>query len=380
MLNFIKKIFRPCINCVFVIVFALFANGTKSYAETTKIMHISFDDVRHILNNLIQNKDIYQSIFENPLLEKLKYYHEEYGAVFSLYCFVEFESDGWKIEPLPLPFAEEFVANADWLKLGYHTRNADTSTANYDVKYYNEFLTVIPEEVENREKCFDLIPRLHGFAGSLAFCKDLQNATPGLKGFLSADDTRNSYYLDKTQSTYINTHDVLYDQDNDLYFFSTEKRLESVGNIDTHLKLYLTSPIYADRADYMIIFTHENQVYSHSTGLNTTNGMLDKIETCLKWGKENQYQFDFPMNILDEVPLSPSGIDNHENENYVKIIERMIVSKEPGTFKIFNATGKLLLQEESVCTVDMSLFPGGFYVINFEGLNGVNVNEKIILF
>lgn len=344
--------------------------------QSQEVMHISFDDVHYILQNLTVNKDVYKSIFENPMLNKLKLYHDTYGAVFSLYCFDEFElaaGNTWKIETLPTAFAQEFVQNSSWLKLGFHSRGTATGSAEYNISYYNTFTTVMPE-IEGRENCFDLIPRLHGFAGSLDFCKSLKNANPGLIGFLSADDTRASYYLNSTQSSYINSNDSLHDLVNNIYFFRTELRLESVSNINTFLAQYLT-PAYSSQANVMVIFTHENQLYSHYSGLNTTNGILTKIDACIKWAVANNYRFDFPMNLVKK---STTAIYSPEIFDCITVKGKTISSSKIGSIKVFNTSGALVFQQKNILSINTNL-PSGIYALQFVGIDGSHTLKKIII-
>jgi hypothetical protein len=272
-----------------------------------KIMHLSFDDAYHFLIDLDAKKNSYKSIFENPLLGKLKSYHDKYGVVFSLYCFTYSPGLAWNIKPLPISFAEEFRDNSDWLKLGFHSRNSGYTAADWKVKYYSDFLSVIPE-IEGREKCFDLVPRLHTFGlnTTIAYCDSLRDANPGLMGFLSTDDTRNSYYLTTAQSYYINHNDSLYDTENNLYFFRSETRLEAVKSMVPFLAQFLT-PAFASRANIMPVFTHEYAVYNAKLGL-LDKGLFEKIDTCITWAIQNNYKFDFPMNIIKKYnPTGTSG-------------------------------------------------------------------------
>lgn len=362
-----KIIFIPIILCFFII---------NTNGQSQRVMHISFDDVHYVLQNLTVNKDTYKSIFENPMLKQLKAYHDSYGAVFSLYCFDEFElavGNIWKIETLPTAFAQEFVQNSSWLKLGFHSRGIATGSAEYNINYYNTFTTVMPD-IEGRQNCFDLIPRLHGFAGSLDFCKSLKEANPGLIGFLSADDTRASYYLNSTQSSYINSNDSLHDLTNDLYFFRTETRLEYVSNINTFLAQYLT-PTYANQANIMVIFTHENQLYSHYNGLNTTNGILAKIDACIKWAVANNYKFDFPMNLVKK---STTDVSSIKTSDFITIKGKTISSSETGLAKIFNMSGIPVFQQILKSSFDLNL-PYGIYVLQFISNDGTTIFKKIVL-
>ena len=60
-------------------------------AHESKLMHISFDDVYECLYDITVNE--YNSAFENTMLADLKKLHEEYGAVFTLNCFIKGGAD-----------------------------------------------------------------------------------------------------------------------------------------------------------------------------------------------------------------------------------------------------------------------------------------------
>ena len=48
--------------------------------------HCSVDDTLWIFKDLTEHKE-YVSIFENPILNKIKELHLKFGAVFTCYCF-----------------------------------------------------------------------------------------------------------------------------------------------------------------------------------------------------------------------------------------------------------------------------------------------------
>jgi hypothetical protein len=75
---------------LFLFIFSLNAQNPPQ-----KIMHFSFDDSYNFLIDLKAKKNTYKSIFENPLLGKLKSYHDTYGAVFILYCFTYSPGAAW---------------------------------------------------------------------------------------------------------------------------------------------------------------------------------------------------------------------------------------------------------------------------------------------
>lgn len=368
-----NRLLLPALLCVFTL---------EAAEPSSKIMHLSFDDGFYFLMDLKKKENTYKSIFENPFLGKLKSLHDEYGAVFSIYCFTYSPGSAWNIGPVSTAFADEFVANSDWLKLGFHSRNSKYEASDWQVEYYDDFLTVIPD-VEGRSKCFDLIPRLHTFGlnTTLAYCDSLKNHEDiGLRGFLTTDDSRVSYYLTSEQAKYINSNDSLYDAENDLYFFKTETRLESVKDIDAFLADFLT-PAFVNKANVMPIFTHEHAVCNLNSSLRTDNDVFEKMETCIKWAIQNNYKFDYPMNVIKQ-SSNPTVIESQqmkEDDDFLIVNGKSICSVgQIGTFKIYNVSGAMLFMEENASNVIVNLAPG-FYVLKFEGREGKSISKRIII-
>ena len=274
-------------------------SAINSRLASQKFMHMSFDDVIFLLRDLTLNQSVYQSVFENPFLAALKTINEEYGMVFSMYCFLEDINTSWVIEDTPDKFAAELTASAAWLKWGFHTKNSSTnygeSTAWYARTDYNRFIANAVRFTGSIE-CIDRAPRLQNFRGNLESCQAIRDAGAGVVALLTADDSRASYYLDTEQYTYINTHERVNDVTNFIHFFKTEKRLEQVPDIDEWLAQFLTVP-YVNMATDMVLFTHEVHIYPNVLGAVLTD-MVDKIAICAQWALVNGYSFDFPMNRI----------------------------------------------------------------------------------
>lgn len=91
----------------------------------TRIMHISFDDVYECLYDITVNE--YNSAFENPMLADLKKLHEEYGAVFTLNCFIKSsKQNNYDIAKLPSRYKDELSSCADWLRFAFHAQDDNT--------------------------------------------------------------------------------------------------------------------------------------------------------------------------------------------------------------------------------------------------------------
>jgi hypothetical protein len=367
---------KKSIVWLYLFVFTFSLNAQNS---TQKIMHLSFDDSYYFMMDLTKKTTNYNSIFENPFLRKLKSFHDTYGAVFSLYCYTYSPGANWNISPLKTTYAQEFIDNSDWLKLGFHNRNSKYATEDWQIRYYEDFLSVIPE-MEGRSKCFDVVPRLHTFGlnTTSAFLDSLKNhADIGLKGFLFADDGRVSYCLTKDQSDYLKKNDSLYDAANDLYYFTSETRLESVKDSVAFLAQFLT-PAYASRANILPIFTHEHMLSNLNGTLRPDKDYLfGRMEACIKWAIANNYKFDYPMNLIPNKTLSGSK-SLSADADIITVKGNTISTKTTGNFQVFNASGVLLYRKENVSSINAKL-SRGIYIVDFKGNDGIHAKEKIVI-
>lgn len=281
-----------------IIVLVTFSNLLYSQPDQAKIMHISFDDAIGIFQNITDSADVYTSIFDNPFLSELKRLHDSCEAKFSMYCFIK--AGDWKLENTTTKFADEFTENSNWLKFSLHQglttenfANADRETAIADYTY---FLTNMKNIVGNDSASIDLTPRLHNFAGNEASCLAFKDF--GVKGFLGADDNRDSYYLTGNKTKALVAGDKHYDCKNNLYIFKSETRLEKISDINGFLENFKKASM-KEQAKNLIIFTHEYVCYDYST--NTIDSLtLKKLEACCEFAKENNYRIDYPQFFLND--------------------------------------------------------------------------------
>ncbi len=100
--------------------------------QATERYGISVDDNILCFYDLTVNQDQYQSIFDNPYLAIYKKAHDLYGAKVLLNVFYEFDRAAaacfsgdrpdFNLSMMTDRFKAEWEANADWLKLSFHSR------------------------------------------------------------------------------------------------------------------------------------------------------------------------------------------------------------------------------------------------------------------
>jgi hypothetical protein len=266
-------------------------------------LHLSFDDVSSCIQNLAKNN--YESAFDEPFLALLYSLNQEYGARFSLYCFT---SDLVKV---PNSYADELFAAREWLKFGLHADNTSSSFKDYSYEgakaSWNEFVKQITR-ITGSYLSVDRMPRLHTFAGCEAALLGMRDANYGALGFISADDSRLSYYFTDENMEYLYTHNHITDFKNGLTFVATDIRIDwfykgftSANNYraPTKSSLYdelyerFSNPDYANTSEAMIIFVHEWQIYN-GTSLNEERAGF--VSEACEFARDFELRFSYPQN------------------------------------------------------------------------------------
>ncbi len=256
--------------------------------NASKYVHISLDDCV-FWSDLIDNQNTYTSCFDNQKLAKLKEYHEEYGCVFTLNCFI---TDGAKsISNVPSKFAVEFAECKDWLKFAFHgTTDTETyETDNVDAirTQYNTFVSAI-YKMTGTYDCIDRVTRLSSYTGSLNNIIALRDCECGIVGLLTSDSDGTSYYLDKEKRTYINSHCKYYDADNMMTFIRTHQRLQQIIN-----PTRMESIEYANYRPMVELFWHENNNWLDPYWItNFTKPWLEYL-------KEKGYVYAFSQDLIN---------------------------------------------------------------------------------
>lgn len=243
-----------------------------------KIAQISFDDVYLCLKDLKDNEGDYISIFQQPFFKELKYLHDTYDAVFSLYVFES--AEGFDIATIPIKYKLEFHKNASWLKFGYHAMSP-----KFDKKRCSECFMQSIDKVNNSIKSWagkeslTSCLRLHYYYADSIMIHNLRERN--IYRLLGADDEgRISYDLSAVQSDslYKLRH---YTRDSILYF-KTDVRVERMRPFPLEL-------LDIQNQDTIILFTHE---WAIMKGIRKSFNKM-KLRKSIEWLNENNYKFSF---------------------------------------------------------------------------------------
>lgn len=284
-------------------------SDTQSGAEQTPVrkskaeyMHISFDDTQTCFRNLAVNG--YESVWEEPFFAWLFQLRERYGARFSLYTYTSV------LQGVGEKYAKEFQEASEWLKMGFHadTSGHNLSEISYQTgkAYWNAFVAQVARVTGGVDN-LDRLPRLEFFSGSKDALLGMRDGDCGAVGFLSADDSRNSYYFTEQETEYLYTRDCFTDGENGLVFFATDIRGDWFsGNFSTQnayrkpLKATVRDElVYRERTGAfdeawksVIFFTHEWQVYDGQS-VNVKGAWA---EQACDYAREFEIPFDYPQN------------------------------------------------------------------------------------
>ncbi len=243
--------------------------------DVTKKAHISIDDCMPAFQELTRHEEKYDSIFEVDFLKGLKFLHDKYDVVFSLY-FWEYKS-GYSILQITDRYQKQFQECKDWLKFGFHGSakfdylNSDCGgrTEKEFMDAYTNTMAAIEQKFSSEAKT-NLI-RLHRYVASpeeMSFLKK-QN----VKGILAAHDNRVSYDLSEQDLIILNkSGKILKDE---MLYLKTDFCLDEMQEEIFH------ELEQRKEQEYIVLFIHE-KVFCKKIAL---------LEGILKWCKDNHYIF-----------------------------------------------------------------------------------------
>lgn len=247
-----------------------------NYKKAIKVVNFSIDDATSIFQDITVNQ--YESIFNNPILGKLKSLHDDYDITVTLYVYGQLSE--FSIWDMSVDYKHEFRDNADWLKIGFHSPTEDNPVGLYSEKEYEYEYARVKRAIWRfaGEDSVAHVLRLHYWSATDEMVNYLK--AQGIIGLLCKDSKATSYNLTEEQSLKMfNSRDGLY-KVNDFTYYVTDIRLENTENIIEYLQ-------EKKRDRVIIIFTHawcfEEQ--------------YNKLKEAMIYLSENGYQFS----TLDEI-------------------------------------------------------------------------------
>lgn len=241
---------------------------------------LSSDDNIRFLKEL--NDKPYNSIFDHPYLAVYKKAHDLYGAKVHLNLFYAFEEESrekfsknheyFDLSMMTERYKEEFCANADWLKLAFHSRfgypskpykDADFDTVKEDcIAVYREIVRFAGKE------CVSDSTTIHWGEANLDGVRALRSlGFRSLTGYFKLNDRGEpfvSYYAPTELVEHIETRDFWKDTEEDIIFGRIDCVLntETLDYVNEFVKKTVDDP---HRGGFISIMIHEQYFYPDYT-------------------------------------------------------------------------------------------------------------------
>jgi hypothetical protein len=256
-----------------------------------RICHFALDDTIDIIEQITNDKPA--SIFDIPVLAKLKEWNKRYSAKFTLYLF--YAKEGFQICQMPAAYKKEWSENRNWLRLSFHGgfkkvpdspyMNASYEDAKIDFENVKkEILRFAGAEV------WDNFPRTHYCSGNYDSVRAWRDC--GIDGTYYID--KECYYHPEAQ---LDTFDMMYfnaeqreeawkkewffDDDLGIFLIQTNLMMWDINNVAPKLermKGNLLIEAFCD--DYNVL------------------DLIPQVEYALKWCENRGHRHVFPEEIF----------------------------------------------------------------------------------
>jgi hypothetical protein len=258
-----------------------------------KRYRFSTDDNCRFLAEITRDRP--DSIFDHPYMALWRDMHEKYGTRVHHNLF--FEHNGFDLTRMPDSYRDEWQANADWLRLTFHSRANEPRNPYIDASA-EQIVTdfdLVTREIERFAGPELLSPftTIHWGEATLEACRALRER--GIVGFVGYfifrdHDPAVCYYLDADMTRYMNAHDYWYDTREDIFFVKHDM---VVNNVEPQDVVPGLQPLAADpnQAELFELMIHEPQFYPGWTGYRPD--YRQRVETAIRWATENGYKSVF---------------------------------------------------------------------------------------
>ncbi len=261
---------------------------------------VSVDDAIWFLRDIHQQRARYRSIFENPYLAGLKNLHDTYGAKIHLNIF--YETEGFDLSQMTDQYREEWIANANWLRLSVHAwaEFPDNPYRNADYQTMAEHSGAIQREISRfaGPQLMDNTTTLHWGEVPVEVCRALRD-----KGYTTQVCDFNvdnnlapcSYYLTVPQRRHLQQRFLWKDYQEGITFVKSSVIVDTVkaAQLEPLLDNYLTEGRKPPYADFLV---HEQYFYKDYARYHPD--YMEKLEICVKWAVKHGYKPVFVSEAL----------------------------------------------------------------------------------
>jgi hypothetical protein len=256
---------------------------------------LSIDDNIWFLRDIQQNKDIYQSLFDNPYLGFLKSVNARFGTKIHLNLF--YQTDGFNLSDFTDQYKDEWKGNADWLRLSFHALGEFPDmpyiAAGYD--QVKKDCDLIMGEIKRfaGEEVMGSVTTIHWGEATVEGSRAMRDAGyEGQLGYFNVDDNLPavSYYLTVPQRRNIKKRFVWRDTAENITFvrasivIDTKKLADIAPHLDQHERNGYKPP-------FLDLLVHEQYFYPFYEAYQPD--YRDRILAAVQWADDNGYTPSF---------------------------------------------------------------------------------------
>ncbi|MBR2925998.1 MAG: hypothetical protein IKC31_00250 [Clostridia bacterium] len=277
-----------------------FRNGYRTY-------RVGVDDVIFSLRNIWEHQKEYGSVFDDPFFALFLELHQTFGTHVHMHLYYETVDRSFNLSMFPDKYRSEFAANADWLRLSFHSR-ADLPDSPYKNAPYGQVMEegrMVEREIERfaGKEVLDRVTSQHWADSSLeatrAF-RDLGFSVLDAYFLINArGEPAVSYYLSVEQTKHAQGRDFWVDTKEDLIFVKDDIILDTLEpeRIRAHLDAFLDRP---DRA-FMYLLIHEQYFYPeyHKYLPDYRERLFTGVRWCEEHGYRSSWISDFAFGVGD---------------------------------------------------------------------------------
>jgi hypothetical protein len=256
---------------------------------------LSIDDNIWFLRDIQQNKDIYQSLFDNPYLGFLKSVNARFSTKIHLNLF--YQTDGFNLSDFTDQYKDEWKDNADWLRLSFHALGEFPDmpyvTAGYD--QVKKDCDLIMGEIKRfaGEEVMGSVTTIHWGEATVEGSRAMRDAGyEGQLGYFNVDDDQPavSYYLTVPQRRNIKKRFVWRDTAENITFvrasivIDTKKLADIAPHLDQHERNGYKPP-------FLDLLVHEQYFYPFYEAYQPD--YRDRILAAVQWADDSGYTPSF---------------------------------------------------------------------------------------
>lgn len=261
---------------------------------------LSIDDNIWFLKDLAMNASIYNSIFDNKYLNFFKSVHDLYGT--KVHFNIYYETEGFNLADMPTCFKEEWIENAQWIRLTFHAL-ADAPSYPYKNASYQKVYDdcdLVNKQIKRfaGEELLSPFTTLHFVEATREGCCALRDCGYwGLVGLFRIKDNKQelSYFLDKNEVTFLQQHSFYKEARTGLVFVKNDvvlnyfKREEIIPYLQSIKKANVNK-------DFFEIMIHEQ--YFYPSYKSYQSDFCEKISDAVSWLSMQGYQSIFLEDIF----------------------------------------------------------------------------------